>query len=148
MNKLKEIRSNAGLKQSELADMVGVSRSLVRNIEQGQKDIEKVAASTMYKLTIVLNCSVRDLLDTNVAKEQVYSKLAVHFAKLEMDHTRHLDSVDDYDSELEYYLSECTRSDYIDYLMDNWNIETENEAIAIQKKVVEIIEGKYNEQGG
>lgn len=35
-NKLKEIRSEKGLSQSQLADMVGVSRNTISSIETGQ----------------------------------------------------------------------------------------------------------------
>lgn len=35
-NRLKEVRANKGLSQSELAEMVGVSRNTISSIETGQ----------------------------------------------------------------------------------------------------------------
>ena len=35
-NRLKELRSDAGLSQSQLAEMVGVSRNTISSIETGQ----------------------------------------------------------------------------------------------------------------
>lgn len=146
MSRLKEFRSNANLTQAELAELAGASRSLIRNIEQGQMDIERIAAVTLYKLTVVLKCEITDLIDTKTAKAQVCSNLPMLLAKLEMSHTSHVDDGDDYDSKLDYYLSVCTRNDYVEYLMENWDIDKAEEAQLIQEKVIKIIEEKYNEE--
>lgn len=65
MNKLQERRKAAGLSQSQLADLVeGLSLRTLQHYEQGSKDINKAAASTVHRLAVVLGCRVEDLIDT------------------------------------------------------------------------------------
>ena len=65
MGKLQERREAAGLSQSQLANMVeGLSLRTLQHYEQGSRDINKAAASTVHRLAVVLGCTVEDLLDT------------------------------------------------------------------------------------
>jgi len=68
--KLQEFRVRAGYSQSGLAKAAGVSYSLIRNIEQGQKRIEGMSGEKLYKLALVLGCRMEDFLDTgNLLRE-------------------------------------------------------------------------------
>jgi len=62
--KLQEFRVRAGYSQSGLAEATGISYSLIRNIEQGQKRIGGMSGEKLYKLALVLGCRMEDFLDT------------------------------------------------------------------------------------
>lgn len=62
-SKLKQIRENRGLSQSELAAQSGVNLRSIQMYEQKVNDIDKAQGQTLYKLSRVLGCSVEDLLE-------------------------------------------------------------------------------------
>lgn len=66
MTKLQERRRAAGLSQSKLAEMVGLSVRTVQHYEQGTLDINGAAALTVYRLAQALGCWVEDLLEKEV----------------------------------------------------------------------------------
>ena len=69
--RLKTIRENRGLSQSELAKFSGVKLRSIQMYEQKANDIDKAQAKTLYKisrgtlykLSRVLGCSIEDLLE-------------------------------------------------------------------------------------
>ena len=61
--KLKRIRESRGVSQSELAKLSGVKLRSIQMYEQKVNDIDKAQASTLYKLSKVLGCSIEDLLE-------------------------------------------------------------------------------------
>lgn len=63
MDNLKKSRENAGLSQSSLAKMSGISVRVIQNYEQGVRDINKAQAMTVYKLANALNCNMEDILN-------------------------------------------------------------------------------------
>lgn len=63
MTRLQYRRKAVGLSQSQLADAVQMSVRTLQHLERGAMDINKAAAMTVYKLSRVLNCDVRDLLE-------------------------------------------------------------------------------------
>lgn len=60
--KLKELRKNRNLSQSELADISGVALRLIKAYEQKKLDITKAQGITLYKLSNALDCKIEDLL--------------------------------------------------------------------------------------
>jgi len=72
--KLQKLRERAGFSQSSLAKVAGVSYSLIRNIEQGQKRIGGMSGERLYRLALVLNCRIEDFLDTNSLAQEVANK--------------------------------------------------------------------------
>lgn len=64
MNKLKEKRMQRKLSQSQLAKASGVSLRMLQKYEQGDRDIKKAQAETVYKLAKALNCKMEELIDT------------------------------------------------------------------------------------
>lgn len=60
---LKEYRTAAGLSQSQLAKVSGVSLAMIQFYEQGARDINKAEALTIYKLAQALNCKMEDLIN-------------------------------------------------------------------------------------
>lgn len=63
MNKLKEIRTQQGLSQSLLSKEANVSLKTLQAYEQGDRDIKKAQAKTLYKLAKALNCKMEELID-------------------------------------------------------------------------------------
>lgn len=63
MNKLKEIRMQQGLSQSLLSKEANVSLRALQAYEQGDRDINKAQAETVYKLAKALNCQTEELID-------------------------------------------------------------------------------------
>lgn len=61
--KLAIFRKNIGLSQSELAEKSTVSLRSIQLYEQRINDIDKAQAHTLFKLSIVLKCSIEDLLE-------------------------------------------------------------------------------------
>jgi DNA-binding transcriptional regulator YiaG len=60
---LKEKRSQAGLSQSALARLSGVPLRQIQLFEQGQRDIRKTQAQTLFRLSKTLNCDMEMLMD-------------------------------------------------------------------------------------
>ena len=63
MNKLKEKRMQRKLSQFQLAKESGVSLRMLQKYEQGDRDIKKAQAETVYKLAKALNCKMEELID-------------------------------------------------------------------------------------
>ena len=63
MNKLKKIRVQQGLSQSLLSKEANVSLKTLQAYEQGDRDIKKAQAETVYKLAKALNCKMEELID-------------------------------------------------------------------------------------
>ena len=61
--KLRRQRNGSGLSQSELATEAGVPLRQIQLFEQGQRDINKTSATTLYRLAKVLHCQMEDLLE-------------------------------------------------------------------------------------
>lgn len=61
--RLKTIRENRGISQSELAKLSGVKLRSIQMYEQKVNDIDKAQAGTVYKLSRILGCTVEDLLE-------------------------------------------------------------------------------------
>lgn len=68
MSKLQAIRNAKFLSQSDLVKESGVSKSLITKYESGEKNINKAAGITLFRLAFVLKCSIEDLLEN---KEEV-----------------------------------------------------------------------------
>lgn len=66
MNNLQRIRKRAGLSQSQLAELSGVSLRMIQKYETGDRDINNASAITVYKLAQSLKVNVEDLLSTKI----------------------------------------------------------------------------------
>ncbi len=60
---LKNLRTLAGLSQSELAKEADVPLRTIQQYEQRQKDINKAQVETLFRLAHVLNCTIEDLIE-------------------------------------------------------------------------------------
>jgi len=60
---LKALRLNAGLSQSELAEISDIPIRTIQQYEQNQKNINAAKAETVVKLAKALNCTVEALME-------------------------------------------------------------------------------------
>lgn len=61
MSRIAELRERAGLTQRQLADLIGVTESTVRNLERNRNGVEQL--ERVAKLCKVLQCSAEDLIE-------------------------------------------------------------------------------------
>ena len=63
MKNLQRIRKEKGFSQSKLAELSNVNLRMVQKYENGEKDINKASALTVYQLAKALDVTVEDLLE-------------------------------------------------------------------------------------
>lgn len=63
MSNLANRRKQKHLSQNDLVKISGVNRSTITKYESGEKDINKAAGITLFKLATALSCSMEDLLE-------------------------------------------------------------------------------------
>ena len=63
MNKLKAIRTKAGLTQKKLAELSGVPLRVIKSYEQEQRSINNSQAITVIRLAVALECQILDLVE-------------------------------------------------------------------------------------
>lgn len=72
MSRLQDRRKAAGLTQAKLAAEVPMSIRTLQHLEVGSLDINKAAAITVWRLAVVLNCQVEDLLELEPGLDAEY----------------------------------------------------------------------------
>ena len=68
---LKYRRRASGLTQAELSAKARISLRTLQYYEQGALDINKAATATVYRLALVLGCTVEDLLELSVIMDDI-----------------------------------------------------------------------------
>lgn len=63
LTKLRQRRDTCGMSQSDLARDADVPLRQIQLFEQGQRDINKTSAVTLFKLSKALHCKMEDLLE-------------------------------------------------------------------------------------
>lgn len=63
MTNLQAMRKAKGLSQSQLASQAEINVRMLQHYEQGTRSINGAAAMTVYRMSEVLNCNVKDLLE-------------------------------------------------------------------------------------
>ena len=61
-NNLKEVRTQAGMTQEQLAESIGTSKAYISQLENGTRNIDTIRQSTMTKLCAALNYVPEDLI--------------------------------------------------------------------------------------
>lgn len=62
-SKLKVMREERELTQWGIAELSGVSFRMIKDYEQGQRDINGARLSTLLKLCLALRCRLEDIVD-------------------------------------------------------------------------------------
>ena len=63
---LQQIRISKKLSRRELAKLTNISYRTIQDYEQGHKALSCAKGITLYKLSIVLDCSVEDLIEDDI----------------------------------------------------------------------------------
>lgn len=63
LTRLKSIRQNCGLSQSQLSSESGIALRQIQLFEQRQRDINKASAMTVLRLSRALHCRMEDLME-------------------------------------------------------------------------------------
>jgi len=66
MSNLKNIRTQRGYSQKQLAELSGVNVRMIQFYEQGARDINIAQADTVYKLAQALECNMEELLEVTI----------------------------------------------------------------------------------
>lgn len=66
MSRVAELRKQANLTQRQLADLVGVTESTIRNLENNRNGVEQI--ERIVKLCRALNCQAEDLIEYKSAE--------------------------------------------------------------------------------
>lgn len=62
-SKLKVMREERELTQREVAELSGVSFRMIKDYEQGQRDINGAKLLTLLRLCLALGCRLEEILD-------------------------------------------------------------------------------------
>ena len=68
-SKLTYYRKRKNLTERELSNLSGVGFKTILSCEMGYRDINKIQAITLYKISQVLECNIEDLLELKNDKE-------------------------------------------------------------------------------
>jgi transcriptional regulator with XRE-family HTH domain len=60
--RLKELREQAGLSQSQLSALTGISTRVLQNYEQGVRNLNGAKLVTLLQLCKALGCTLRELV--------------------------------------------------------------------------------------
>ena len=63
MNKLKEIRTKAGLTRQELEARSGVSRNTIRGYEEGKRDVKLASYDSLCRLAAALGVQIENFFE-------------------------------------------------------------------------------------
>ena len=66
---LRDRRIGQALTQKQLSEKSGVNLRMVQKYENGEKDINKAQAITLYQLAQALDCTIEDLLELGGVNE-------------------------------------------------------------------------------
>lgn len=61
--KLKNVRAEKGISQSQLSEKTGIGVRMIQNYEQGQNDLNGARLCTLLKFCNALDCRLSDILD-------------------------------------------------------------------------------------
>lgn len=70
---LQNMRISNNLSQSQLSKLSGVNLRTLQDFEQGRKPLKNAKGEMLYRLSLVLNCSIADLLSDTVIDIEPYS---------------------------------------------------------------------------
>ena len=71
MAKLQDRRKAFGVSQAELADLSGVSKRMIQDYEQEDRDINGAKLLTLLKLCNTMGCRLEDILDDPETLEEL-----------------------------------------------------------------------------
>ena len=95
---------------------------------------------------MALETEVANIIDLEDVRNSFITNLKNILVEIETSPSSHTDYLEDYDSELDYYLSNVIDDNYISYVKTNYPV-TEDEAVQLQLDVIDEIRDKYENIG-
>lgn len=143
MSKLKNYREkNTIYSQRDLAELADISLRTLQDYEQDRKSLNSASTATVYKIAMALNTEVANIIDLEDVRNSFITNLKNILVEIETSPSSHEDYLEDYDSELDYYLSNVIDDNYISYVKTNYPV-TEGEAVQLQLDVIDTIKDMY-----
>ena len=143
MSKLKNYREkNTIYSQRDLAELADISLRTLQDYEQDRKSLNSASTATVYKIAMALDTEVANIIDLEDVRNSFITNLKNILVEIETSPSSHEDYLEDYDSELDYYLSNVIDDDYISYVKTNYPV-TEGEAVQLQLDVIDTIKDMY-----
>lgn len=139
MSKLKNYREkNTIYSQRDLAELADISLRTLQDYEQDRKSLNSASTATVYKIAMALDTEVANIIDLEDVRNSFITNLKNILVEIETSPSSH----EDYDSELDYYLSNVIDDNYISYVKTNYPV-TEDEAVQLQLDVIDTIKDMY-----
>ncbi len=139
---LQDLRKKANISQPELSKLSGVREKTIKDYEQGYRKINQASGEKLFRIASALGCSMEDLLeDTQFIKDYITSQIVNEAVETEMNEGCHLDYIEDYESPLEFFLSNAKADSYISYLESRFHISKEK-ANHLQVIIIKEIENR------
>lgn len=143
MSKLKNYREkNTIYSQRDLAELADISLRTLQDYEQDRKSLNSASTATVYKIAMALDAEVANIIDLEDVRNSFITNLKNILVEIETSPSSHEDYLEDYDSELDYYLSNVIDDNYISYVKTNYPV-TEGEAVQLQLDVIDTIKDMY-----
>ncbi len=143
MSKLKNYREkNTIYSQRDLAELADISLRTLQDYEQDRKSLNSASTATVYKIAMALDTEVANIIDLEDVRNSFITNLKNILVEIETSPSSHEDYLEDYDSELDYYLSNVIDDNYISYVKTNYPV-TEGEAVQLQLDVIDTIKDMY-----
>ena len=143
MSKLKNYREkNTIYSQRDLAELADISLRTLQDYEQDRKSLNSASTATVYKIAMALDTEVANIIDLEDVRNSFITNLKNILVEIETSPSSHEDYLEDYDSELDYYLSNFIDDNYISYVKTNYPV-TEGEAVQLQLDVIDTIKDMY-----
>ena len=143
MSKLKNYREkNTIYSQRDLAELADISLRTLQDYEQDRKSLNSASTATVYKIAMALDTEGANIIDLEDVRNSFITNLKNILVEIETSPSSHEDYLEDYDSELDYYLSNVIDDNYISYVKTNYPV-TEGEAVQLQLDVIDTIKDMY-----
>lgn len=71
MTRLKTIRENTGMSQSQFTKAAGVNNRVYQHYEQGSRQIDGAKIETLLRISTTANCRISDLIENAVLREEL-----------------------------------------------------------------------------
>ncbi len=71
---LKQLRESRGLSRKEVSQLSGINLRSLQDYEQGHKEIASAKGETLYRLSLVLGCTIEEILDLQIVEIQSVEK--------------------------------------------------------------------------
>ena len=126
---LQELRENAGYSRKQLSDISGISESLIKQLETGVRNINKISLDKAFKLAVIFGIPIEYFVDT------AEIRLSTRYMRYYVDVMEQmLDCYPANNRERKYYIPYSRSDDPYKKLDEMFRKELEELKLAISRK--------------